>query len=206
MLFMNEACKMAAVCGASFMLGSVWMLVQRLASAHIRYITARALRLEPVSANLHIKQNQQSCCEAADALPCSDILPDSQNSVTRRSIINFYLAHGRKLNPTEIDSFVVMERYRRESNLNMSNLKIFDYILGEFTEKPLKNVLVANDVFNVKNEKMLLKNNMMEYKNKTGLLGSLCLEKSCIKTSQKIKNNLLKDKEDKDVENTKYQG
>ena len=222
MLFFNEACKLAAACGASFMLASVWMLVQRLASAHIRYLTAKALCAELASENLRVKQSQQNCCEAVDVLPCSeapDTLSDSQNPVTRRSIINFYLAHGRRLNPTEIDSFVKLERYRRESNLNMSNLKIFDYVLGDFTEKPLKNVLVANDILSgnvpyTKNNEILCKNNMID-----NGIGNISQEVSCATRCRKTKrflghcsfkavrditkSKLLKNKENNDVEDTK---
>ena len=222
MLFFNEACKLAAACGASFMLASVWMLVQRLASAHIRYVTAKALRMELASENLRVKQSQQNCCEAVDVLPCSeapDTLSDSQNPVTRRSIINFYLAHGRRLNPLEIDSLVELERYRCESNLNMSNLKIFDYVLGEFTEKPLKNVLIANDILSdnvpyTKDKKILCKNNMID--NGIGDIsqevsyGAYCDEikrfsrhRSFNAVRDITKNKLLKNKENNDVEDTK---
>ena len=213
---------MAAACGVSFMLASVWMLVQRLASAHIRYVTAKALRMELASENLRVKQSQQNCCEAVDVLPCSeapDTLFDSQNSVTRRSIINFYLAHGRRLNPMEIDSLVELERYRGESNLNMSNLKIFDYVLGEFTQKPLKNVLVANDILSdnvpyTKDKKILCKNNMID-NDFENISQEVSYAARCRKTKRFFghcsfkavrditKSKLLKNKENNDVEDTK---
>jgi hypothetical protein len=149
MISIEEACRMTMVCGASVILALTWSLIKRLASVHICYVTAQVRHLKVLT---RAARSMGSCIDnkAGSALGFSNAVSLEDSSlaepINSQSIMNFYSHYGRKLNPTEVESLVQFERYRRDYSSQMSNLKVFPYVLGEYTNKPLQCLLVANDL------------------------------------------------------------
>ncbi|MBR1601458.1 MAG: hypothetical protein IJ677_07760 [Alphaproteobacteria bacterium] len=149
----EETCRMVAIYGVSLIFASAWVLVQRLASAQIHYIKVKRRRLElELSEELSFREHKSELAsymhhELSEYDQIRDLCAQDnpKEEISHRSVIDFYKIFGRQLSLEELKTFTEFERYRRESIVNMSNLKIFPYILGEYTGTPMKYVYVVND-------------------------------------------------------------
>ena len=157
-MLISEACRMAVACGASVLLASALLLIRRLASAHICYVAARVRHLE-VLTEAAARNIEPRMSDIGSALRSSELSGNEAltGDIDSQSIIKFYSGFGRHLNATELESITQFERYRQDYSLEMSNLKVFPYVLGEYTDKPLPYLLVANDLKDCREDNMIFK-------------------------------------------------